>query len=233
MTEKETDLPSRILLNAAIGLLFGALTLYIAEHFGNFTYSYIPSQEKISEGVYRQYQTNKDIVQSITYTTPFQTGITENVSGMDVGDIIFSHSDFNSEYSAKAEYYFSGFLKDFWFLFLFAIPFFALSWFIGNRKIKIRTVEIERQEQTIEEEKRDFVPQRQKLENLKDKGLLSMEDYTQKIKELDRQSALQKINGSPEYKQLEELKEDGILTHEEFEEKVEILKKRVLEDYEN
>jgi hypothetical protein len=67
------------------------------------------------------------------------------------------------------------------------------------------------------------------LKQLKDKGILTEQEYEEKLKKLVEDDLEKSLEGYNEYKQLKSLYNDGILTKDEFESKVEYLKK-ILKD---
>ena len=58
------------------------------------------------------------------------------------------------------------------------------------------------------------------LKNLKEKGILTSEEYNQKVEKLEAEKAEQELKNSTEYKQLKSLLDSGVLTKEEFESKI-------------
>lgn len=62
------------------------------------------------------------------------------------------------------------------------------------------------------------------LKDLKEKGILSEEEYKQKTKKLESEKAEQDLKNSTEYKQLKSLLDSGVLTKDEFESKINLLK---------
>lgn len=62
------------------------------------------------------------------------------------------------------------------------------------------------------------------LKNLKEKGILTNEEYNQKVEKLKVEKAEQDLKNSTEYKQLKSLLDSGVLTKEEFENKINLLK---------
>lgn len=68
------------------------------------------------------------------------------------------------------------------------------------------------------------------LENLKNKGLLTEEEYKNKIEKIDSKLVEENLINSIEYKQLYSLLENGILTTEEFEDKLIVLKSCLKKD---
>lgn len=62
------------------------------------------------------------------------------------------------------------------------------------------------------------------LKDLKDKGILTEDEYTAKVAKIKTEQIQQNIENSLEYKQLKSLKDSGILTKEEFDIKVDLLK---------
>lgn len=62
------------------------------------------------------------------------------------------------------------------------------------------------------------------LKDLKEKGILTNEEYNQKVEKLEAEKAEQDLKNSTEYKQLISLLASGVLTKEEFENKINLLK---------
>lgn len=65
------------------------------------------------------------------------------------------------------------------------------------------------------------------LKELKDSGLLTDEEYSQKAKNIENSKLEAQIKGLSSYKKLKNLLDDGVLTKEEFENKIEVLKKNL------
>uniref|UniRef100_UPI00404A5A48 SHOCT domain-containing protein n=1 Tax=Flavobacterium sp. TaxID=239 RepID=UPI00404A5A48 len=63
------------------------------------------------------------------------------------------------------------------------------------------------------------------LSDLKEKGILSEEEYKQKTQKIESEKAEQNLKNSTEYKQLKSLLDSGVLTKDEFESKVALLRK--------
>jgi hypothetical protein len=61
------------------------------------------------------------------------------------------------------------------------------------------------------------------LKDLKEKGILTNEEYNQKVEKLEAEKAEHNLKNSTEYKQLKSLLDSGVLTKEEFESKVEFI----------
>lgn len=62
------------------------------------------------------------------------------------------------------------------------------------------------------------------LTDLKDKGILTDEEYKEKVQKIEADKKEQDVLNSTEYKQLKSLYNSGVLTKDEFESKIEILK---------
>lgn len=58
------------------------------------------------------------------------------------------------------------------------------------------------------------------LKDLKEKGILTNEEYNQKVEKLEAEKAEQDLKNSTEYRQLKSLLDLGVLTKEEFESKI-------------
>lgn len=68
------------------------------------------------------------------------------------------------------------------------------------------------------------------LKELKDNGILTEEEYNQKIKNLENLKLESQLKLSGDYKKLKSLFDDGILTKEEFEFKIDMLKNKLNTD---
>lgn len=64
------------------------------------------------------------------------------------------------------------------------------------------------------------------LDNLKDKGIISEQEYNDKINEIQDKYLSSKIKSTKEYRQLIELKKEGLLNDNDFSSKIKILKER-------
>ena len=67
------------------------------------------------------------------------------------------------------------------------------------------------------------------LKDLKDKGILTTEEYETKVAKINTEKDEQVLKNSLEYRQLKSLTDNGILSKEEFDSKVKILNSRVKE----
>lgn len=65
------------------------------------------------------------------------------------------------------------------------------------------------------------------LNNLKEKGILSEDEYNEKTKIVNQEIKEKRLKETEEYKQLESLLNSQLLTREEFENKVNILKEKI------
>ena len=65
------------------------------------------------------------------------------------------------------------------------------------------------------------------LNNLKEKGILTEEEYTEKSKIVNQEIAEKKLKETEEYRQLENLLNSQLLTQDEFENKVKILRQNL------
>lgn len=64
------------------------------------------------------------------------------------------------------------------------------------------------------------------LLDLKQKGIITDEEYSEKVSKINAEKSEQELKNSAEYKQLKSLLDSNILTKDEFENKVNILKNR-------
>lgn len=62
------------------------------------------------------------------------------------------------------------------------------------------------------------------LKGLKEKGILTDEEYKTKVEKIEAEKEKQILKNSSEYKQLKSLLDSGVLSNEEFENKIKILK---------
>ena len=84
-----------------------------------------------------------------------------------------------------------------------------------------------RENNTIEkitEKKIDFTISN--LSNLKQKGILTENEYKEKVTKIDQEKTEQYLKSSVEYKQLKSLLDNNILTQEEFDKKIKIIEKK-------
>lgn len=100
---------------------------------------------------------------------------------------------------------------------------FVVSGYLKNRKTKQQKA-IEKKSVSQQE---SFNVKINSLKQLKEKGILTDQEYESKTKKLEEDNLTKSLENYEEYKQLEALYEDGILTKEEFESKVEILKNKI------
>lgn len=95
-----------------------------------------------------------------------------------------------------------------------------------NNYRKQNSPEVLREKQTVKETN-SFDDKINSLKELKDKEILTAQEYNDKVKNLENQKQDSELKSSEDYKKLKSLFEDGILTKEEFENKVEILKSKL------
>ena len=95
-----------------------------------------------------------------------------------------------------------------------------------NNYRKQNSPEVLREKQTGKETN-SFDDKINSLKELKDKEILTAQEYNDKVKNLENQKQDSELKSSEDYKKLKSLFEDGILTKEEFENKVEILKSKL------
>lgn len=90
--------------------------------------------------------------------------------------------------------------------------------FYNNYKINNSVEKVA--ERKVEQVKNNLNSSISNLTDLKQKGILTEEEYKQKIKKLEAEKTEQNLKNSLEYKQLKSLLDSGILTKEEFESKL-------------
>lgn len=114
---------------------------------------------------------------------------------------------------------------------LICIVFAPLQW-IGIIVFSIyNKMQLENSPEKVEEKKSEAVKIKlystiENLKDLKEKGILSYEEYKQKTKKIKAEKAKQDLKNSTEYKQLKSLLDSGVLTKEEFESKLGLLKQK-------
>ncbi len=91
-----------------------------------------------------------------------------------------------------------------------------------NKQIENNSVE-KILEKKIEQKTNTLNSQVESLKDLKEKGILTEEEYIQKVNRIEQEKKEENLKNSQEYKQLKSLYENGILTKVEFESKVELL----------
>ena len=94
----------------------------------------------------------------------------------------------------------------------------AYNNFIENNSVEKIT------ERKIENKINTLNSQVKSLKDLKEKGILTNEEYNQKVEKLKVEKAEQDLKNSTEYRQLKSLLDSGVLTKEEFENKINLLK---------
>ena len=90
----------------------------------------------------------------------------------------------------------------------------AYNNFIENNSVEKTT------ERKIENKINTLNSQVESLKDLKEKGILTNEEYNQKVEKIEAEKAEQDLKNSTEYKQLKSLFDSGVLTKEEFESKI-------------
>lgn len=78
-------------------------------------------------------------------------------------------------------------------------------------------------ERKIENKTNTLNSQLENLKDLKEKGILTDEEYNQKVEKLQLKKFEYDLKSSVEYKQLKSLLDSGVLTKEEFENKINLL----------
>lgn len=78
-------------------------------------------------------------------------------------------------------------------------------------------------ERKIEQKTNTLNSQVESLKDLKEKGILTEEEYSQKISRIEQEKKEENLKNSQEYKQLKSLFDSGVLTKEEFDTKHQLL----------
>lgn len=76
-----------------------------------------------------------------------------------------------------------------------------------------------------DESKQNLDSAKNNLKELKEKGIITEEEFNSKVEKIESQKTEFDIKNSTEYKQLKSLLDNGILTNEEFENKIKLIKK--------
>lgn len=82
------------------------------------------------------------------------------------------------------------------------------------------------QERKVEQVKVNLDNSISSLKDLKDKGILTAEEYKTKVAKINAEKEEQSLKNSLEYRQLKSLLDSGVLTKEEFESKLNLLKNK-------
>lgn len=88
-------------------------------------------------------------------------------------------------------------------------------------------------ERKIEQKTNTLNSQAESLKDLKEKGILTEEEYSQKVNRIEQEKKEENLKNSQEYKQLKSLFDSGVLTKEEFESKIGIIKTKTSESKSN
>lgn len=88
-------------------------------------------------------------------------------------------------------------------------------------------------EKKVIEEKEKLNLSINNLLELKEKGILTIDEYNEKVDKIESKKIEKEIKNSPEYKKLKSLFDDNILTADEFENKIKILENKYLRNNEN
>ena len=112
---------------------------------------------------------------------------------------------------------------------LCCIIFFPLQWVSILVILAYNNYKIENSPEKLAEKKSEEVKTKldstiDNLRDLKQKGILTDEEYSQKVEKLEAEKTEQDLKNSTEYKQLKSLFDSGVLTKDEFESKVDKLK---------
>lgn len=116
---------------------------------------------------------------------------------------------------------------------LTAILFFPIQWIgilicLKYNSYKENNTEEKIAERETQQKTDKLYSQIVSLSQLKEKGILTEEEYNQKVSKIEQEKAEENLKNSQEYKQLKNLFENNILTEEEFESKIPLLNKPTL-----
>lgn len=127
------------LIYLVVSLFLGFITLFVFEHFGNFSFladntnSYNPKSDKM---VFSEPMSNDANVNTIYYNTFFGKKITTNGNGFLAKDIGYKNGDFHT-YSNKLYYLVEALKIDYKYGLLFSLSIFCLLFFFNSYKIKL------------------------------------------------------------------------------------------------
>lgn len=79
-------------------------------------------------------------------------------------------------------------------------------------------------EKKIEQKVIGLDTQIENLKDLKEKGILTEDEFNQKVSKIEQEKSEENLKNSQEYKQLKSLLDSGILTKDEFESKTKLIK---------
>ena len=136
MPKTEIRLDKKLLIAILTSLFFSFLLLFAIEHYGKFKYEYNQTKRQLGPGIYELSHDFDTRLTGIIYITPFQTVVRTSGKGYNLGDVQFSHKEWNNDYSLKLEYYWKAFKKDMSFGFLIAAV--CIFLYIVFTKVKIK-----------------------------------------------------------------------------------------------
>ncbi|SCZ02045.1 hypothetical protein, partial [Flavobacterium caeni] len=126
------------IFNFIFSMAFGALLLFVLEHFGQFSYlahdDPRDNNEKIS---FVKYVSPDTKVFRISYKTFFDNKIETEGFGFTVGDLNYAGTEFD-KYRTKVFFYQEAFKKDYKYGFGISAVFFIIIWCYLNFNIKLK-----------------------------------------------------------------------------------------------
>jgi hypothetical protein len=133
MATKISSLTLKAAKSIIIALLLGFITVFIIEHFGNFSYMEEASTDTSTQN--EKLSFTRDIplgtkVSRINLLTPFKTSLTFEADRYTVYDMYYSFQ----EYPNKAKYYFKASLKDYKYVVFIGLGCFILILLLTNYK---------------------------------------------------------------------------------------------------
>ena len=198
-----------------VSLLIGISLIFITNHFGKFSYSYL-------EGGKPQ----DVIVRKINYKTPLGTEVETNNDGYTMLDVLYK--DFASDYYPRVTYYLKSSLKETPYIILLSglifLIFFRLRKFDLNLDDnEVNITKIENKIITIKQS-----PQYKKLKRLYNSNILTQEEFDERVEQIQKNYFEQAYINSQEFNELQQLYEEGYFDEKTFKTKSEILKNKIV-----
>lgn len=133
--KNEIKIESSVVQSVILGVVFAGLTVFVVEHFGNFSYKLWSTPSGYQKSPYPSFTSNVPGNSKVKfyYTSPFGTEIVESGTKHTIAYVQIN----GLEYKDKIDFYISATFKDFIYVFIFSAVYSIIIIFFRKNKITL------------------------------------------------------------------------------------------------